>query len=143
MDAEPNLSFVGKIYQRLLLPAKGIKIVRNLIVFSVDVFLIIVAVLGSFALRTDLGPRFLDYLPQIYFLAAIAVLIKPAVFYIFGLYRRLWAYASIQELRLIVVAVSSASILNFVVIVILLTANILPNFPRSIPPIDWLLSLVL
>jgi len=143
MATQPNSSFAGKIYRWLRLPAKGIKIVRNLVVFIADVFLIIVAALGSFALRTDLGPRFLDYLPQIYWLVAVAVLIKPTVFYFFGLYRRLWAYASVQELRLIVVAVSSASMLISVVIIILLAANILPNFPRSIPPIDWLLTLVL
>src|SRR3990172_8021737 len=143
MATQPNSSFAGKIYRWLRLPAKGIKIVRNLVVFIADVFLIIVAALGSFALRTDLGLRFLDYLPQIYWLVAVAVLIKPTVFYFFGLYRRLWAYASVQELRLIVVAVSSASMLISVVIITLLAANILPNFPRSIPPIDWLLTLVL
>jgi len=143
MDPQPKPTITQIIYEKLHIPSKGIKIVRNLIVLSVDIFLIIVAVLGSFALRTDLGPRFLDYLPQITWLVALAVLIKPIVFYVFGLYRRIWAYASTQELRLIVVAVSSASILISVVIVILLATDILPNFPRSIPPIDWLLSLVL
>ncbi|UCH58805.1 MAG: hypothetical protein JSV61_11370, partial [Anaerolineales bacterium] len=102
-------SFFQNIYQRLRLPVRGIKVFRRLFVLSVDVFLIIVSALGSFALRTDMGPRFLDYLQQIYWFVAVAVLIKPAVFYFFGLYRRLWAYASLQELRLIIVAVSSAS----------------------------------
>ncbi len=143
MANSQNQSLMGKIYKRLRMPANGIKIVRKLFVFAVDVFLIIVAALGSFALRTDMGPRFLDYLRQIYWFLAVAVLIKPTVFYFFGLYRRLWAYASIQELRLIVVAVSSASLIISVVIVILIAVNLLPNFPRSIPPIDWLLSLVL
>lgn len=143
MATQQKQSFLVNIYQRLRLPARGVKIVRNLVVLTVDVFLIIVAALGSFALRTDLGPRFLDYRLQIYWLVAVAVLVKPAVFYLFGLYRRLWAYASIQELRLIVVAVSTASLLISVVIIVLLALNALPNFPRSIPPIDWLLSLVL
>ncbi len=117
--------------------------VRKNIVLIADLFFIIVAALGSFALRTDLGPLFIYYLPQAYWLVGIALIIKPAVFYSFGLYRRLWAYASTQELKLIIVAVSTASVLVSVVVVVLRAAQILPNFPRSTLPIDWLLTLVL
>ena len=35
---------------------------RNRLVLLGDLFLIIVAALGSFALRLDLGPFFIDYL---------------------------------------------------------------------------------
>ena len=41
---------------------------RNGILLLIDLFLIIVAALGSFALRTDLGPLFVYYLPQAYWL---------------------------------------------------------------------------
>jgi FlaA1/EpsC-like NDP-sugar epimerase len=77
----------------------------------VDLFLIIVAALGSFALRTDLGPLFSYYLPQAIWLVAISILVKPVVFYFFGLYRRVWIYASTQELKIIVVAVTTASVI--------------------------------
>ena len=117
--------------------------IRNRLMFPADLFLIGVAALGSFALRTDLGPLFDYYLPQAYWLLGIALLVKPVVFFLFGLYRRLWVYASTQELKLIVVAVTTSSVLVSVIVVILRAAQVLPNFPRSTLPIDWLLSLVL
>lgn len=116
---------------------------RNRLVAVGDLFLIVVAALGSFALRTDLGPLFIYYLPQAYWLIGISLLVKPVVFYFFGLYRRVWAYASTQELKLIVAAVSTASVVVSLMVVILRAFEILPNFPRSTLPIDWLLSLVL
>ncbi len=109
----------------------------------IDLFLIVVAAMGSFALRTDLGPLFIFYLPQALWLVIIALMVKPLVFYYFGLYRRLWSYASIQELKLIVIAVTTASVLVSVIVVILRAIQVLPFFPRSTLPIDWLLSLVL
>ena len=57
---------------------------RNRVVLLVDLFLIVVSALGSFALRADLGPLFNYYLPQALFLAGISMLVKPIVFYNFG-----------------------------------------------------------
>jgi FlaA1/EpsC-like NDP-sugar epimerase len=114
---------------------------RHRLVLVGDLFLIIVAALGSFALRLDLGPFFIDYLNQAIWLSAIALLLKPLVFYAFGLYRRLWAYASIYELLLIILAVSTASVLVSVTVILLLVFKVLPNFPRGVLPIDWLLSM--
>jgi FlaA1/EpsC-like NDP-sugar epimerase len=116
---------------------------RNRIILLVDLFLIVVAALGSFALRTDLGPLFMFYLPQALWLVAISLVIKPIVYHLMGLYRRLWVYASIQELKLIVVAITTSSVFVSVVVVLLRAFNVLPYFPRSTLPIDWLLSLVL
>lgn len=118
-------------------------LMRSRLLLLVDLFLIVVAALGSFALRTDLGPLFMFYLPQALWLAGVALLVKPVVFYILGLYRRLWVYASVQELKLIVVAVTTASVLVSIVIVALRALNVLPYYPRSTLPIDWLLSMIL
>jgi FlaA1/EpsC-like NDP-sugar epimerase len=114
---------------------------RNRLVLLGDLFLIIVAALGSFALRLDLGPFFIDYLNQAIWLSALALLIKPLVFYVFGLYRRLWAYASVYELVLIILAVTTASVLVSITVILLLVFKVLPNFPRGVLPIDWLLSM--
>ncbi len=118
-------------------------LLRNRLLILGDMFLIIVAALGSFALRTDLGPRFKDYLPLAFWFVVIALVFKPLVYNFFGLYRRMWMYASIQELKLIVVAVTSASVVLALIVTLLNAINIFPDFPRSIVPIDWLLSLVL
>lgn len=117
--------------------------VRNRMMLVGDLILTVVAALGSFVLRTDLGPLFIYYLPQAFWLMALALVVKPVVYYRFGLYRRLWAYASTQELRLIVAAVTTSSVLISLLSVLLRALQVLPNFPRSTLPIDWLLSLVL
>jgi FlaA1/EpsC-like NDP-sugar epimerase len=108
-----------------------------------DLIIIVISALGSFALRTDLGPLFNFYLTQAIWLIVISLLIKPFVYYFFGLYRRMWIYASTRELRLIVAAVTTASVIVSLVIVLLRAFEILPFFPRSTLLIDWLLSLVL
>lgn len=118
-------------------------LLRNRLLILGDLFLIVVSALGSFALRTDLGPRFKDYLPLALWFVGIALVFKPLVYNFFGLYRRMWMYASIQELKLIVVAVTSASVVLALIVTLLNAINIFPDFPRSIVPIDWLLSLVL
>jgi FlaA1/EpsC-like NDP-sugar epimerase len=112
-------------------------------VFFGDLFIIVVSALGSFALRTDLGPLFVYYLPQALWLIGISLIIKPLVYYSSGLYRRMWIYASTKELKLIVVAVSTASVIVSLVIILLRAFELLPYYPRSTLLIDWLLSLVL
>lgn len=77
-------------------------------------------------------------------MSVVALLIKIPVYFFFGLYRRLWIYASTGELRVITVAVTSASALVSGVMLLLIAAGrVLPGMPRSALGIDWLLSLVL
>ena len=128
---------------RKYLQFKRIPPPRNWMLFVGDLFLIVVSALGSFALRLDLGPLFVWYLPQAYWFIGVALVIKPVVYYVFGLYRRLWAYASTQELRLIIAAVTTASVGVSIVMVVLRAIQVLPNFPRGVLPIDWLLSMML
>ena len=117
--------------------------VRNRFVLIGDFALIIVSVLGSFALRLDVS-QLPFYFPAVLMMSATALVIKVPVYYFFGLYRRLWVYASTSELRLITVAVTSASVLTSGVMLVLISSGILqPGMPRSALGIDWLLSLVL
>jgi FlaA1/EpsC-like NDP-sugar epimerase len=117
--------------------------VRNRFVLAGDVALIITAVLGSFALRLDVA-QLPYYFPAALIMCAVALLVKIPTFYFFGLYRRLWVYASTNELRLIVVAVSAASVLTSGVMLLLMGAGLVqPGMPRTALGIDWLISLVL
>ncbi len=117
--------------------------IRNRFVFIGDIALIIVSVLGSFALRLDVG-QLPFYFPAVALMCAVALLIKIPVYYLFGLYRRLWMYASTGELRLITVAVTTASVLTSgVMAVLIVTGRVLPGMPRTALGIDWLLSLIL
>lgn len=118
---------------------------RNRFILSADFLLIIVSVLGSYALRLEFTPDFVRfYLQGALWLVGISLVIKPAVYYYFGLYRRLWIYASVNELKLIAMAVTTASVVVSVVFVTLYFLGVFgPGFPRSVLAIDWMLSLLL
>lgn len=107
-----------------------------------DLLMIVVSVLGSFALRLPLGPLFIYYLPQAVWMSSVALIIKPVIYFSFGLYRRVWAYASTRELKLITVAVSTASVAVSLIVILLASLRAYTGFPRSVLAIDWLLSLL-
>ena len=115
---------------------------RNRTVLMGDLLLIIVCVLGSFVLRVPLGARLYDFRYQILTMIGVALIIKPIVYYEFGLYRRLWAYASIRELKLIAIAVTTASVIFSLIVSLLSTLFIEKDFSRLVLVIDWLLSLL-
>ena len=115
---------------------------RNRFVLIGDFALIIVSVLGSFALRLD-ASQLPFYFPAAMVMCALALLIKIPTYFYFGLYRRLWIYASTSELRLITVAVTTASVLTSGVMLLLNFFGWIQAMPRSALGIDWLLSLVL
>src|SRR3989337_179284 len=117
--------------------------IRNRFLLLADLVLIMTAVLASFALRLDIGPVFVAYLPQAWLMVGIALLIKPTVYYLFGLYRRYWVYASVREIQLIALATATASILVALFVILLVPLTGLRGFPRSVLGIDWLLSLFL
>ncbi len=116
---------------------------RNRYVVLGDVILILVSVMGSFALRLDVA-QLPFYFPATLIMCAVALVMKIPTYYFYGLYRRLWIYASTRELWLIVVAVTTASVLTSGVMLLLISAGlVLPGMPRSALGIDWLLSLVM
>jgi FlaA1/EpsC-like NDP-sugar epimerase len=115
--------------------------VRNRVILLADLVLIITSVLASFALRLDLGQVFVSYLPHAAVMIGIALVVKPIVYHLFGLYRRYWAYASIRELVTIGVATVTSSVVVVLVVMLVIVSGGLPNFPRSVLGIDWLLSL--
>ena len=116
---------------------------RNRYMVIIDMILTVIAVFGAYALRLELGALFFFYLPSAFWMIAVSLLIKIPIYYFFGLYRRLWGYASTKELRLILVAVTSASVLVSIIMILLLTFKAFNGFPRSVLIIDWLLSIFL
>jgi FlaA1/EpsC-like NDP-sugar epimerase len=107
-----------------------------------DVLLIIVSVMGSFTLRLELGAAFQQYLPMLYWMIGAALIIKPLVYYFFGLYRQMWVYASMQELKMIVMAVTTGTILISTLLISLFIIGAYFPFTRSVLIIDWLLSVL-
>lgn len=78
---------------------------RTLILMLIDALLINLAAFGSFYLRFEEGIP-LDYYQTYYHTAIGGTILYLAVFYVFGLYNRLWQYASTGELLSIIYAVS-------------------------------------
>ncbi len=115
---------------------------RNRTVLAGDLFFIVVCVLGSIILRIPFGARLYDFRYQIVVMLVVALLVKPLVYFQFGLYRRLWEYASIRELKLIAIAVTTASIL--VTVIVLVISFLMPHweFSRGVLVIDYVLSLL-
>jgi FlaA1/EpsC-like NDP-sugar epimerase len=117
--------------------------IRNRYFFAVDLVLIGLAAVASFWLRLDqAGMR--SYRNTLLVFAALTLAIKPVVFFLFGLYRRFWRYASARELMTVALATLSGTAV--VTLVTYSLASLFLDFrplPRSIPIIDWLVSLPL
>ena len=122
---------------------KPVPSVRNRYLLMMDLFLILIAVMGSYALRFELGNFFFFYLPSAYWMAGIALIIKPIVFRLFGLYRRMWIYASTRELTLILAAAVTSSVILSAIMTLFISLRLFIGFPRSVLVIDFLFSIML
>lgn len=115
---------------------------RNRYLFLIDILFIIICIFGSYFLRFELGFTFLKYFPSALWMVAVSVVIKPVIYHFFGLYRRIWNYASINELKMIIIAVTCGSAFVSAALIILAAMQVFIGFPRSVIIIDWLLSLI-
>jgi FlaA1/EpsC-like NDP-sugar epimerase len=117
--------------------------IRNRYFLFADILLITVVAISAFIIRFD---TFLvwPYLVQGWFLIPLAIIVRPTVFYLFGLYRRMWNYASVNELWSIVGAVLAGSATMAVLIFGFgFPLGIVKGFPRSVLVIEGMLSLLL
>ena len=117
------------------------KEIRNRYLLLGDIFLSLVSVLASYLIRLELIAIFPTYQNSLLWMLGIVVVVKPLVYYLFGIYRRLWRYASIRELVLILSAVTAASMVVSGAMIGLFAAGMFFGFPRSVLVIDWLLSM--
>jgi len=116
--------------------------IRNRYLLLGDLVLTLAAVFASYGLRLELGPALETYLPTAYWMAGIALVVKPLVYHLLGLYRRMWLYASMRELKLIAMAVTLAEVPVFLAMFGLLALGVFRGMPRTTLVIDWLLSLI-
>lgn len=118
---------------------------RNRFILMADLVLITVSIVLSYYLRLEYFPDFTTlYLSSALWLLGIALVVKPLTFYFLGLYRRIWIYASVKELKLILIAVSVSSLIVSVLFITFFWLGLFgPGLSRSVLAIDWLLSLIL
>ena len=89
-----------------------------------DTLIIFSSFIISFFLRgqIDLSNRdvmFSQYSKAIVWYMLIIIIVKLVMFWLFGLYRRIWKYASIKDMIAIIEAVLSSSVLMVMVFYIL------------------------
>jgi len=120
-----------------------------------DVLIIFSSFIISFFLRgainiSQRGTIFSQYSNYIGTYVLIIILVKIAMFVVFGIYRRVWKYASIKDMVAIVESVTLSVIIMGVIFYLLAQpvswfgrVLVLPYFPRSILIIDYLLTLML
>ncbi len=113
------------------------KHLRVAILLGVDSLMAVLAVTGAFLLRFE-GRIPFQYADQLLRVVAVFVVLRMAAFFIGGMYRRLWRYASIGELFTIVLLVTLGSV--FSVLGIWLTFGSLA-IPRSIFVLEWILAI--
>jgi FlaA1/EpsC-like NDP-sugar epimerase len=118
-------------------------VVRNRYFLLADIFFVAVAAISAFVIRFDTFQVW-PHLAQAWFLIPLAIIIRPPLFYLFGLYRRMWNYASVNEVLSIVGAVLAGSVIMAVLIWGFgLPLGIVTGFPRSVLIIEGMLSLLL
>ncbi|MDP2966192.1 MAG: nucleoside-diphosphate sugar epimerase/dehydratase [Pelolinea sp.] len=116
--------------------------IRNRYVLIGDAILVVVSVLSAYILRLELVEVFSNYYLSLLWMLGLTLLIKLVVYYFFGLYRRMWIYASMKELQLVLVAVTIASALVSAFMLVLFANRFFISFPRSVLIIDWIQSII-
>src|SRR5215831_11489838 len=112
---------------------------RNRYVLFADLVGFACAAAGAFALRFDW--LFLTSRAEFPLFLAAVLILKPTVFFLFGMYRRVWRYTSVQDLLGIVLATSAASIALAIASTAMVLGHYVGGISRSMIFIDWLLTL--
>ncbi|MBA2305513.1 MAG: polysaccharide biosynthesis protein [Acidobacteria bacterium] len=116
---------------------------RNRYLLVLDVPLIALCVFLAFVLRFDLTFVFAENLRNLFIWCALAaVVLKPPIFYAFGMYGRYWRYATIDDLVVIGLSASASALALAIFYATTTVLQLAHGFSRSILLIDWLLTLL-
>ncbi|WP_417841590.1 polysaccharide biosynthesis protein [Terasakiella sp.] len=102
--------------------------------------LLMTAVSFNVALYLRLGNDFHNYLEVVRTGTPILVTLAAAVFYLMGLYKGIWRYASMRDL---IAITKSASILILIFALVMFMTTRLEALPRSVPVINWFVLMAL
>jgi len=129
-------------YRDTTQPTTSVFALRNRHFLLIDLLLLPATAVLSFALRLD-ATGMQRYVPAILLFVALAVPVKLVVFTWLGLYSRFWRYASVDEILLVTVASGISALLAAALLFgLALPLSGITGFPRSIPLIDGLLTLL-
>ena len=111
---------------------------RSIVLIAADMLIAGFALLGAYILRYNL--EFPPNMESVSFYIAAFCIISAAIFFLFGVHRGVWRFASLSDLRNIVLA-STTSMLVFLLATFLIDR--LAAIPRSVPLIAWFVMIVL
>jgi FlaA1/EpsC-like NDP-sugar epimerase len=112
---------------------------RNRYVLAADLAGFVCAAAGAFTLRFDW--LFAAYRPEFPQFLVAALVIKPIVFFLFGMYRRVWRYTTLGDGLGILLASSASSLTLAVVMFLTIVGHYNGGVSRSVLVIDWLLTI--
>lgn len=110
---------------------------RRILLIIIDAVLVNVALLSALYLRFD-GSLTRQMIISYHQLAALLTAVMLPLLYLFKLYHRVWAYASIRELTAIVYSISLGSLITT-----FLTYMVQFHIPRSIILLYWAFAIIL
>lgn len=113
---------------------------RNRYVLLADAGLIPIVAFAAFALRFEW--RFYTERPEFLAFVAAAFVIKLTVFYLFGMYRRYWRYASVPDLMAVALASSASLIAMGTFVAAALVYDLVLEFSRAVLLLDGILTLL-
>jgi FlaA1/EpsC-like NDP-sugar epimerase len=113
---------------------------RNRYLLIADLWGIAVAALAAFVLRFDL--RFFAVRDEAEVFLVAALLLKPGVFWIAGLYHRYWRYATLQDLKAVAIAAFGAVVVMGAFVGLALALGVMPAFSRGVLILDGMLTFI-
>lgn len=117
-----------------------IRLRRTIALAIIDALLVTLALLAALWLRFD------GAIPEQYITSSREMALPFAVsyvvsFYFFGLYRRLWQYASTGELLAILQGVTLGTVVNIALAYFFMEGSTFP-LPRTVFPLAWMLNIL-
>jgi len=113
-------------------------------ILVIDLAVVLISAALAFLVRLGFSLLMTSYIFQLAIFMLLALVTKPIMFKIIGLYRPYWGYGSWREVGLIILssAVGSVGLIAAYLLVSHLLFSSLVAIPRSVFGIDWLLTLL-
>jgi hypothetical protein len=89
--------------------------------------------------RLEPGAEYYQYAPSVYAVLAVSLISKPIIFEILGVYRN-WKFSPALVVKLATGSIAAAG-LAYLLLTLMVAAQIIPGFPRSLPLFDLLITL--
>ncbi len=100
---------------------------RTLLIFAHDLLMVPIAWLGSYWFRFNLGQIPQEYWDQGLRTLPWVILVQAGCFYLFGLYKGVWRFASLPDLIRIIKAVAAGTVATMVVLFIVYRLEFIPR----------------